>query len=160
MFRSVRSTMLLCLGLALPTFAQAPPSTVATVTASAQPVSVAPGGKGVLRVSVAVKPQFHINANKPNDPDLIPTVFSGSAPAGITFGAPHYPATKSLSVSYEKKPMLVYQGQATIFVPFTVSKSAKPGRRAVNATLAYQGCNASSCFPPMSSPVHATVTVK
>ena len=154
--------MLLFLGtMAVPTLAQGPGNvTVATVTASAQPAGVVRGGKGVLAITVAVAPQFHINAHKPNDPDLIPTTFTANKTAGVTFGAPRFPAARTIKVSYEKQPMMVYQGRSTILVPFTVAKTARPGRLVVGGTLGYQGCNATSCYPPATAPVSAPVTVK
>ena len=133
---------------------------VATVTAAAKPASVSRGGKGVLAITVLVSPQFHINAHKPNDPDLIATTFHAGATPGVTFGAPRFPAARSIKVSYEKLPMLVYQGKTTVLVPFTVAKTAKPGRIALKGDLGYQGCNATSCYPPTSAPVQASVTVK
>ena len=146
--------------------AQMPPrSKVATATATASPAAVARGGKGVLTVTVSVAPQFHINANKPNDKDLIPTVVepvlvSRATNPGVTFGVPRYPAAKAIHVSYEKQPMLVYTGRSVITVPFTVARTARPGPVAIGAIVRYQGCNATSCFPPSSAPVRATVTIR
>jgi hypothetical protein len=162
MVRSVSgAAVLMCLGMVLPVCAQGPGNVkVATVTASAKPTTVVRGGKGFLAITVAVSPQFHINAHKPNDPDLIPTTFTAGSVSGVTFGAAQFPAAKSIKVSYEKQPMLVYEGRATILIPFTIAKTAKPGRLAVSGTLGYQGCNNLSCYPPASAPVSAVVTVK
>ena len=163
MLRIIHSaSALLLLGMmVVPTLAQGPGNvTVATVTASASPAGVTRGGKGVLAITVAVAPQFHINAHKPNDPDLIPTTFTANKIAGVTFGAAKFPTAKTIKVSYEKQPMMVYQGRTTILVPFSVAKTAKPGHLAVSGTLGYQGCNAQSCYPPASAPVSAAVTIK
>ena len=145
---------------ALPTFAQFGPSKVAAAHASAQPTAVARGGKGVLTVTLAVKPQYHVNANHPNDPAYIPTVFTPKPMPGIVFGAVHYPAPKLVKVSYSPRPLLVYTGQATMTVPFVVSKSAAPGRKMLAGSVAFQGCDAKSCYPPATADVQAAVTVK
>ena len=140
--------------------AQAPGASVARVSAKASSVAVAPGGHSQLIIKIALQPGFHINANKPNDPDLIPTVFTGTG-ASVTFEPPRYPIANSGAVSYEAKPMLVYTGQFVITVPFTVSKTAKAGQRiTLSGALNYQGCNATSCFPPSSAPVTASIKVK
>ena len=133
---------------------------VATVTATTKPAAVAPGGKGVLLVTVNVGPQYHINANKPNDPAYIATEFTGQGGHGITFGQAKYPAAKSVKVSYSPKPLLVYVGKSVITVPFTVAKTARPGKMALAGALAFQGCDAKSCYPPASAQVRASVTVK
>lgn len=133
---------------------------VATVTAIAKPAVVAPGGRGVLVVTVAVGSKYHINAHAPNDPAYIATVFAGQKTPGITFGQAVYPAPKAMKLSYAPKPLLVYTGRAVIAVPFTVAKTAKPGKTALAGALAFQGCDAKSCYPPASAQVRAAVTVK
>jgi len=133
---------------------------VATVSASARPVSIARGGHGVLLVTVSVGPKYHINAHAPNDAAYIPTVFSGQATPGIKFGAAHYPAPRAMKLSYAPKPLLVYTGRAVITVPFTVSKTARPGPLPLAGALSFQGCDAKSCFPPASAQVRAAVTVR
>ena len=134
--------------------------TVATVRAVVKPTTVARGSSGTLLVTVVVSPGFHINAARPNDPALIPTVFTGHAPKGILYGAARYPAPKSMRVSYENKPMLVYTGTTVISIPFTVAKTAKPGAGQLLGTVNYQGCNATSCYPPTSTSIQALVTVR
>ena len=139
-----------------PAGAQMPGTTkVATVTASARPATVSRGGKGVLTITVAVAPRFHVNAHAPGDPDLIGTDFHG---AGAAFGAVRYPTAKTIIL--DKKPTRVYTGRSVITVPFTVPKTARPGRMTVGGSLTYQGCNATMCYPPTTVPVRAVVTVK
>lgn len=144
----------------LPAHAQFGAPKVATVTATAKPASVAPGGRGVLVVTVAVGSNFHINAHAPNDPAYIATVFSGQKTPGITFGPPSYPTPKAMKLSYAPKPLLVYVGKAVIAIPFTVAKTAKPGKAALAGALSFQGCDAKSCYPPASAQVRAAVTIR
>ena len=144
----------------LPAHAQFGAPKVATVTATAKPATVMPGGRGVLLVTVAVGPQYHINAHAPNDPAYIATVFAGQKTPGITFGQAVYPTPKAMKLSYAPKPLLIYVGKAVIAVPFTVAKTAKPGRTALSGALSFQGCDAKSCYPPASAQVRAAVTVK
>ena len=149
----------LCAASLAPARAQGP-TIVSVASVQASPATVAPGGHGTLRVTLSVAPGYHINAHKPNDPSLIPTSLT-AASAGAVFGAARYPATKTIKVSYTPKPILVYESRATILMPFTVAKSAKPGKKmAIFGTLSFQGCNQASCFAPTSLPVHATVGVK
>ena len=41
---------------------------LASAAAAVQPAAVARGSRGVLRITLTVKPTYHINASKPNDP--------------------------------------------------------------------------------------------
>lgn len=145
-------------GLSPAAKAAQPPIVVAT--AAVQPSRVAPGGKGALQIVIQVANGFHINANKPNDPDLIPTVVKGVGPSAVTFGAPVYPRPQSIKTAYEKDPMLVYQGKSVILVPFKVARSARSGSLGIKANISYQGCNAASCFPPTSLVVSSTTSIK
>jgi DsbC/DsbD-like thiol-disulfide interchange protein len=54
----------------------------------------------------------------------------------------------------------VYEGKATIAVPFSVAKAAKPGKQKLTANVGYQTCNDQTCLPPETVPVSAMVTVK
>lgn len=144
----------------LPSLAQLGPSQVATAHASVRSAAVARGGQGVLTVTLAVKSQYHINANHPNDPAYIPTVFTPKPVPGIVFGAVHYPAPKLVKVSYSPKPLLVYTGLATMTVPFTVTKAAAPGTKTLSGSVSFQGCDAKSCYPPVTASVQTPVTVK
>jgi len=146
-------------GLAVASSAAAQPPIVIT-SAVIKPSQVSVGGKGSLVVSVSVASKFHINANKPNDPDLIPTTIKATGPATIRFGVPVYPTPQLIHVSYEKQPMLVYQARSIIVVPFTVAKSAKVGALQLKAVLSYQGCNPTSCYPPTSVSMSAIGAIK
>lgn len=143
----------------IPATAQSGASNIAKASAETRPGTVARGGKGVLVVTLSVKPTYHVNANQPNDSAYIPTVFTPQPMAGIVFGPAHYPAAKLVKVSYSSKPLLVYRGQVTVTVPFTVAKSVKPGPLTLRGTVAYQGCDDKSCFPPASTDVKATMLV-
>lgn len=155
-------TLAMALTLApLAATAQAPGGvTVASVSAAVKPAAVAPGGKGALTLTVAIKPGYHINSHKPNDPDLIATAFTPARVPGVTFGPARYPSAKSIKVSYEKKSLPVYEGRMKIVVPFIVAKSAKRGHLPLSGSLGYQGCNATSCYPPTSALVKASITIK
>ena len=136
-----------------------PNAKIATATAAA-PAAVFRGGTGTLTVTLSVKPAYHVNANHPNDPAYIPTVFTMQPAPGVRFGPAQYPAAKLIKVSYSPKPLLVYQGQVKVTVPFTVSKTAAPGLKHVVGSVAFQGCDAKSCYPPASASVNAAILVK
>ena len=136
-----------------------PNAKIATAAAAA-PAAVVRGGKGTLAVTLSVKPAYHVNANHPNDPAYIPTVFTMQPVPGVVFGAARYPAPKLIKVSYSPKPLLVYQGQVKVTIPFTVSQTAAPGTKHLVGSVAFQGCDAKSCYPPASAHVQAALVIK
>ena len=148
------------LSVPLPAPAQFGTSKVATAHASARPAAIARGSRGLLTVILSVGPKYHVNANKPNDPAYIPTVFTPQPVPGIQYGTVRYPAPKPMKLSYSPKPLLVYTGQVTVLVPFTVTQAARPGMLPLSGTVSFQGCDAQSCFPPVSASVKAVIAVK
>ncbi len=133
---------------------------IATAHAAVQPAAVPRGSKGMMTVTLNVGAKYHVNANKPNDPAYIATVFTPQPVPGITFGVARYPAPKLMKLSYSPKPLLVYVGRVIVAVPFTVTQSAKPGMVPLSGTMNFQGCDAQSCFPPVAAQVKTVVLVK
>ena len=126
------------------------------------PVSVAPGGKATVTLTLAVRPGFHINANKPDNDMQIPTEIEFTAPAktaGVTLGKAVFPAPKVVKFSYSEKPLKVYEETLTVTVPVTLGKSAPAGKVPLRGKLNYQGCNDSACFPPATLDFSGTLTV-
>lgn len=132
----------------------------ATVSTTATPVSIAPGMGGKLVIHISVAAGFHLNAAKPDDPSLIATSFAPKAVKGVHYGAPVYPKVSRIKIEASPKPIPAYVGNVSVIVPFTVDKSAHPGKLSVGGTLTYQGCNAASCYPPKQDPITAAVSVK
>lgn len=131
-------------------------------TAVAAPTAVKAGSKAVMTVHIAVEDGWHIYPKKPDDEFTTPTAFTAKRVAGVTFGAPVYPTAQTIPNPLEPgKTMHVYHGGDTVIkVPFTVAKTAKPGKLTLAGTVQAQSCNDNSCLPPVSLPVTATVTVK
>lgn len=115
---------------------------------------IEPAGEGAARIvaSVAVKPGFHVNAHRPNEEFLIPTVLTLTA-AGVTFDEPAYPAPKEQKFSFAgEKALLVYDGT------FEITALARPVPTGpVELTLRYQACDDERCLPPATA--RATVSV-
>lgn len=132
----------------------------AIVSSSVSPATVAPGSGGKLIIRIAVKPGFHIQAAKPTDPDVIPTSFAPSTTPSFHFLAPKFPKDVMMTMAGETKPSPVYTGTVTVSIPFTVDKTAHKGTAKIGGTLTYQGCNATSCYPPKTSTILSSIAVK
>jgi hypothetical protein len=153
----VAAALVLVAAVAAP--ANAASVSYATVSAKVAPATVHAGGKANLLVQIVISPDYHINAHKPADAYAIPTVFTPSPVAGVTFGVPIYPSPLKVTESYSPAPLLVYEKLATISVPVTFSKSAV-GKISLGGTVSFQGCNHQACFPPKTVPISVALTVK
>lgn len=137
------------------------PAYVEAVTAQFKPAQAAAGSKAVLLVTLKVADGYHVNANKPDDENSIPTEVTVEVPKGVplTAGAAQFPQAKTISVGYSEKPVKVYEGTVTLSVPVQVNKGAS-GKYTLAGKLHLQGCNATACFPPATLNFSAPLTVR
>jgi thiol:disulfide interchange protein DsbD len=122
-------------------------------------VHVAPGGAGEARLTFHVPAPWHVNAHKPNEDFLVPTVLTLVPASGVTAGAPAYPKAIQAKLSFSETPLAVYQGDFTISVPLSAAATAAPGAHALHGTLRFQSCNDQVCLPPATIPVTLPVVV-
>jgi thiol:disulfide interchange protein DsbD len=118
-----------------------------TLTPSA-PAEVAVGAPIRVSLSVAMPEAYHVQANQPKDPALIPTVLDVQAPEGITVDRVVYPEPKEFKLAGSDDVLLVYGPEFTIDVELRVGQSTATGLLDVPAVLRYQACDDRVCFAP------------
>jgi uncharacterized protein YyaL (SSP411 family) len=93
-----------------------------------------------LRVTLAIKEGYHVNAN-PAGEGLIATelLIDGAELESIT-----YPDPVEKSFAFAEKPIPVYEGQTGIVVTFKDQPSGQ-----LTLTLVYQACDDNACLPPV-----------
>jgi DsbC/DsbD-like thiol-disulfide interchange protein len=111
--------------------------------------SAAPAAdKTALALTVTVENGWHVNANDPDRPYLIPTTLEIDPPAGTVVDSIRYPDPVVRTLAFAPGTQLrLYEGTFTIAVRVT----GKPGR--FDAKLGYQACNDETCLPPRTLPV-------
>jgi hypothetical protein len=125
-------------------------------------VSIAPVPRGStfeVAVVVGIMPGFHMNAHKPLEDYLIPTVLTSKLPAGFKELGTSYPDGIRKKLSFSDQPLLVYTGQFTVRSKFSAAANAPLGKMTLPFTLQYQACNDSVCLPPVRLPVTARIDV-
>jgi hypothetical protein len=142
-----------------------PPQNIPAASAVASPktyVSIAPVPRGStfeVAVVVGIMQGFHMNAHKPLEDYLIPTVLTAKLPAGFKELGTNYPNGVTKKLSFSDKPLLVYTGHFTVRAKFSVEVNAPLGKVKLPFTLQYQACNDSVCLPPVRIPVVAAIDV-
>jgi len=92
---------------------------------------------------------YHVNATPPSLEFQIPTKVEPAPHEGIAWGEVRYPAGQALAADWaDEKTVRVYAGRVVLVVPGTVSAEAPLGPATLRLTLTYQGCDASTCYPP------------
>lgn len=134
-------------------------SEVASPKAYSSPSPVVRGSTFEVSVDVGIMTGFHMNAHKPSEDYLIPTILTAKLPAGFKEDGISYPAGTEKKLSFADKPLLVYTGHFTIRTKISAAASAPLGKVKLPFTLQYQACNDSVCLPPVRIPVTATIEV-
>lgn len=158
-FKKVAACVALLAGLAcVSTGAARAAASLVFVSVSVQPSVLSPGSHGTIAITMRITPGSHVNANKLQNHDFIPTSFQAGNVTGITFGTPRYPAGHDMTTAGMKQS--VYEGTAVIKVPFTVAANAKRENVVLMGKLTYQACNTAVCFPPKTLNIITPVTVR
>ena len=106
------------------------------------------GSDARIALQVTLPEGFHVQSNKPRDPDLVPTRLTIDAPAGLTVAEIVFPSTIDVKLLGTDQPLAVFERTFAIGVRLSVASSVPPGDIKVPAHLQYQACNDTTCFAP------------
>jgi len=106
-----------------------------------------PGGNVVAKVHVKLETAWHLQSNKPSEPNFIPTELKLAPTAGVKVTSIKYPEGKSEKVQGLEKPLSVYDGDFQISALLTFDAKARLPLT-IPATLSYQACQGATCYPP------------
>src|SRR5947207_1757369 len=102
-------------------------------------------------LTVTLPDGFHVQSNKPRDPDLIATELSVDAPAGVTVKEVVFPPAIDLKQIGVTQPLAVFERRFSIGVPLAFASNLATGSIDVPARLRYQACNDTTCFAPTTA---------
>lgn len=92
-----------------------------------------------------IMPGFHINSHTPKEDYLIPTTFSVPESSGVKLESASYPLGENYTLPLDPSTKLdVYTGDFAIQARLI----AKKGNHLLQASLRYQACDKSACYPP------------
>ena len=104
-----------------------------------------------VALRVALPEGLHTQSNKPRDPNLIPTVLTVDAPAGVTVDEIVFPASTDLKQIGQDQPLAVFERQFTIGVRLSLAGNLGPGEITVPSHLRYQACDLNLCYAPSTA---------
>lgn len=126
-------------------------------TASVEPAAA--GGTVEAQFAFKITRGWHVNANKPRDPSLIPTEFTLEPPEGLSVAEIIYPDAIDFTPSFQTTPLAVYGEKFTIKVRIKLADTLAGGAYTLNGKLKYQPCNDETCSFPASLPVTVQIQV-
>jgi cytochrome c biogenesis protein CcdA len=117
------------------------------------------GGRVRAAVRVRVPEGFHLQANAPRDPDLIPTALVFDVPDGVRAVEVVFPKTTDFTLAGQIEALAVFEHEFTIGVEFEVASATAPGPIDIPARLRYQACDDKLCFAPVTAELRWTLNV-
>ena len=99
-------------------------------------------------VRLTIQSGFHVNANPPTFPYLIPIELIVTPSEGVSASAISYPPGINVKLAFSEKPLAVYEGNIEIKATLKADKSAKPGQHSLATKLRIQACDDQVCYPP------------
>ena len=117
------------------------------------PHPISSSGLVDAEVILTIKKGWHINANKPLDENLTPTVLNFKESPTVQIQNITYPAPQMKKLSFSDSKLALYQNEVIIKVQFKVNKKASTQPLKLDGILKYQACNNESCLFPVSKSV-------
>ncbi len=114
----------------------------------------------LVRLTVAIKDGFHIQANKLDDPYLIPTTVELDRTNAIIAHQAQFPAGHILKIAGMADPLMVYDGRIEVLIPIELSLAAQTGSHIIAGKLNYQACDNVRCFRPRELPFTVNIEVE
>lgn len=115
-----------------------------------------PGGSVVAVVRVKLEKKWHVQSNKPSEPNFIATVLALGPAPGVKSSTIKYPEGKSEKVPGLAKPLSVYDEDFQITVLLNLDAGARLPLT-IPATLTYQACQGAQCYMPRKLKLDITV---
>jgi thioredoxin:protein disulfide reductase len=128
------------------------PGQIVGITRVRLALPLEPGRTSILKIDALVLTGWHINSDRPLNPDYIATRLRVSAPAGITVGTVSYPPPEIRTLGFSGGEKLsVWTGALYFEVPLSAGADFKAAAgQELTVTIGYQACNDSQCLRPAS----------
>ncbi len=111
-------------------------------------------------IILQIKNGWHINANKPLDENLSPTVISFKNNPNIQIKKIIYPEPVITKLQFSQSQMALYEGEASLKIQFMVKKDFKAKALKVDGEVQYQPCNNQTCLFPTSKNFSISLKIK
>jgi DsbC/DsbD-like thiol-disulfide interchange protein len=135
-------------------------NSVEVVKAKPQDVTITAGGSGEAAVRLQITSGYHVNANPPTFPYLIPTELTLAPADGIAVEFVTYPDALTKKFPFAEKPLAVYEGETTVKARLKADKTTKPGTHNLSAKLRVQACDDKVCYAPGTIDLVVPVNIK
>ena len=103
-------------------------------------------------IILEIKKGWHINADKPLDDYLTPTVVSIKDTVNVNLISIKYPPPLLSKLKFSGNELALYENEAVIKLQLRIKKGFKKLSLKINGGVQYQPCNDQTCLFPVSKP--------
>ena len=131
-------------------FSQETPDKIVDVNLSPITKSIANGSVVNLALLLNIKEGWHINSNKPLDPNLVPTSVNLKDTSAYKLKEIKYPQPELKKLAFSEKELSLYEYEAVIKIQIVIDKNYNEKNLIINGKIQYQPCNDQTCLFPFS----------
>lgn len=110
------------------------------------------------KLSLQLRPGYHVQSNTPTDPYLIPLKLAWN-PGVLESTGVMYPKPQMEKYAFSPTPLSVFSGNFDLITRFKVPATANAGQTSVSGKLHYQACDDKMCLAPKNLDVVLQVDV-
>lgn len=122
-------------------------------------IVAARGGQTEARLSVQLKPGYHVNSHTPAEDYLIPLRLSWETKPFEILEI-RYPKPSLQASRFSEKPLSVFSGAFQILTRLKVPENAPRGPGILLGKLRYQACTDKLCLPPKTVEVRLPYEIR
>jgi uncharacterized protein YyaL (SSP411 family) len=104
-------------------------------------------GSRQLRINLHIPPGWHVNSDRPGNPDLIATQISLADDSDWRLGPVSYPEGEPRQLGFQSSPISLYTGRVLLQARVEPEPAAEP-RLSLPIRIRLQACNDQVCLPP------------
>ncbi len=128
-------------------------------TVSGSVAAVKRGGTSAGTIVLDIPDGYHVNSDRPNTKNLIPTVVSIRAAGGRIFGL-KYPKGRNKIFAFSEEPLSIYEGKVTFGFKLSIPRGFRGSVVKLRVEVEIQPCTDEVCYPPRTERITITARVR
>jgi DsbC/DsbD-like thiol-disulfide interchange protein len=112
-----------------------------------------------LDLLVNIKEGWHINSDKPLDPNMVPTVVSLRDTSVYKIKNIKYPLPHIKKLAFSENELSLYEDAAAVKIQLIIDKNYNKKNININGEIQYQPCNDQTCLFPFTKSFSANLKI-
>lgn len=103
---------------------------------------------------------YHVNANRTLSKYLVPTTLKVEVGDNVKVGSISYPKAITRTFSFSEEKLAVYEGRAAMRFNLSIPADFPHSKMLVKASVKYQSCSDSECYPPVTRAIEMWIDME